>query len=115
LFQYVLVVVLVLSSTFDSIVNYIGFILSLSAFLTVLGVFVLRVTQPALPRPYKAWGYPVTPIIFLLVTGWMMFFVVKARPMVMLAGAGTLAAGLLVYFIDRALLPSVTPGLERSR
>ena len=64
-FQYALVVGLIVTSTFDAIVNYIGFILSLSAFLTVLGVFVLRIGQPNLPRPYRVWGYPVTPIIFL--------------------------------------------------
>jgi len=110
--QYVLVVGLIVTSTFDAIVNYIGFILSLSAFLTVTGVFVLRVTQPRLPRPYRVWGYPVTPLIFLAVTGWMMFFVVRARPMVLLAGAVTLALGLVVYFVNRALSPSAAPGDE---
>jgi basic amino acid/polyamine antiporter, APA family len=115
LFQYVLVVALIITSTFDSIVNYIGVILSLSAFLTVTGVFVLRITQPRLPRPYRTWGYPVTPIVFLLVTGWMMFFVIKARPMVTLAGAGTLAAGLVVYVINNAVWPSAPLRGEASR
>lgn len=115
LFQYVLVIALILTSTFDAIVSYIGFILSLSAFLTVLGVFVLRVTQPRLPRPYRTWGFPVTPIIFLLVTGWMMFFVIKERPMVTLAGAGTLAIGLVVYVINNSWSSSATPRSEPSR
>jgi APA family basic amino acid/polyamine antiporter len=106
LFQYVLVVALVLTSTFESIVNYIGIVLSLSAFLTVTGMFVLRVTQPRLPRPYRTWGYPATPMIFLLVTGWMMFFVIKARPMVTLAAAGTFGAGLIVYVVDKVLWSS---------
>lgn len=101
-FQYVLVVALILTSTFQSIVNYIGVMLSLSAFLTVIGVFVLRAKEPELPRPYRTLGYPVTPLVFLLVTGWMMFFVVRDRPMVLVAGAATLAVGLVVYFIDRA-------------
>ncbi len=101
-FQYLLVVALILTSTFESIVNYIGVMLSLSAFLTVIGVFVLRAKEPELPRPYRTLGYPVTPIVFLLVTGWMMFFVVRDRPMVLVAGAATLAVGLVVYFIDRA-------------
>lgn len=103
LLQYVLVVGLVITSTFDAIVNYIGFILSLSAFLTVMGVFVLRATQPTLARPYKTWGYPFTPLVFMLVTGWMMFFVVKERPMVLAAGAATLAAGLVVYAINSSM------------
>ncbi len=110
-FQYLLVVGLIITSTFDSIVNYIGFILSLSAFMTVTGVFVLRLTEPQLSRPYRVWGYPVTPVIFLAVTGWMMFFVVRQRPMVLVAGAVTLAVGLVVYFLNRAFSPSpvVTP------
>ncbi len=107
-FQYLLVVALIVTSSFDAIVNYIGFILSLSAFLTVLGVFVLRVTQPDLPRPYRVWGYPVTPIVFLLVTGWMMVFVIKARPMVLAAGAVTLLAGLVVYIANQAFAPVTT-------
>lgn len=115
LFQYVLVVALIATSTFESIVNYIGVILSLSAFLTVAGVFVLRTTQPLLARPYRTWGYPVTPFVFLLVTGWMMFFVIKERPMVTLAGAGTLAAGLVVYVIDKLVWSSPPPREEPSR
>ncbi len=105
-FQYILVVALVITSTFDAIVNYIGFILSLSAFLTVAGVFVLRITEPRLPRPYRVWGYPATPLIFLAVTGWMMFFVVRQRPMVLLAGGLTLVIGLAVYYINRAASPA---------
>jgi basic amino acid/polyamine antiporter, APA family len=112
--QYLLVVGLVVTSTFDAIVNYIGFILSLSAFLTVAGVFVLRATEPNLPRPYRVWGYPATPLIFLAVTGWMMFFVVKQRPMVLVAGAATLAVGLVVYVVNRALAPAPAPGYEPS-
>jgi APA family basic amino acid/polyamine antiporter len=114
-FQYLLVVGLIVTSTFDAIVNYIGFILSLSAFLTVAGVFVLRITEPHLPRPYRVWGYPVTPLVFLAVTGWMMFFVVRQRPMVLLAGAATLAVGLLVYFVNRAFAPVPEPAPTESR
>jgi basic amino acid/polyamine antiporter, APA family len=114
-FQYLLVVGLIVTSTFDAIVNYIGFILSLSAFLTVAGVFVLRITEPTLPRPYRVWGYPVTPLVFLAVTGWMMFFVVRQRPMVLLAGAATLVVGLLVYFVNRAFAPAPEPAPTESR
>lgn len=58
--QYVIVVTLVLTSKFEQIITYIGFILSLSTFSTVLGVFVLRWKKPDLERPYKTWGYPFT-------------------------------------------------------
>lgn len=99
--QYVIVIVLVLSSKFEQIITYIGFILSLSTFLTVLGVFVLRWKNPDLERPYKTWGYPVTPIIFLLVTGWMLVFVLRDKPAESLAGLATVLAGLVFYLIDK--------------
>ena len=103
LFQYLLVIVLILTSSFDAVINYIGFILSLSSFLTVLGVIILRFREPGMTRPYRTWLYPVTPVIYLLVAGWMMFFVVKGKPVVFLAGLGTLILGLILYFINRAV------------
>lgn len=98
--QYFVVIALVLTSSFDAIIKYIGVLLSLSSFLTVLGVIILRYSQPKLERPYKTWGYPLTPIIYLLVTGWMMYFVIKSEPEITIAGAATIGAGLLLYFIN---------------
>jgi basic amino acid/polyamine antiporter, APA family len=103
MFQYAVVIILVLTSKFEQIITYIGFVLSLSTFLTVLGVFVLRWRDPGLPRPYKTWGYPVTPLLFLAVTGWMLFFVLKDKPLESLAGLATVLAGLVFYFMDRKL------------
>jgi APA family basic amino acid/polyamine antiporter len=68
--------------------------------LTVLGVFVLRAREPELPRPYRTWGYPVTPAIFLAVSAFMMFYVVQTKPWQSLAGLATVLAGLIVYFIS---------------
>jgi APA family basic amino acid/polyamine antiporter len=93
----------VLTSRFEQIITYIGFILSLSTFLTVLGVFVLRWKNPGLARPYRTWGYPFTPIIFLLVTGWMLVFVLRDKPAESLAGLATVLAGLVFYLIDRKI------------
>lgn len=101
--QYVIVITLVLTAKFEQIITYIGFILSLSTFLTVLGVFVLRWKNPGLARPYRTWGYPFTPIIFLLVTGWMLVFVLRDKPVESLAGLATVLAGLVFYLIDRKL------------
>lgn len=102
--QYVIVIILVLSAKFEQIITYIGFILSLSTFLTVLGVFVLRWKAPGLARPYRTWGYPVTPIIFLLVTGWMLVFVLRDKPAESLAGLATVFVGLVFYFIDKKVV-----------
>jgi len=50
--------------------------LALNSFLAILGVFVLRFREPDLPRPYKAWGYPFVPLIYLAITAFMLVFVV---------------------------------------
>ena len=70
--QYAIVVVMLLTATFQNAVNYVQFSLTLCSTLTVLGVFVLRWRRPDLPRPYRTWGYPVTPLIFLGISIWML-------------------------------------------
>ena len=52
----------------DSVVNYVGSVLLFWSLLAVLGVIVLRFREPHLARPYRTWGYPITPIIFAIIT-----------------------------------------------
>jgi APA family basic amino acid/polyamine antiporter len=65
----------------------------------VLGVIKLRITQPNLPRPYRAWGYPVTPVVFLLVTGFMMYYLLTQRPLQSAFGILIMLSGLLIYAV----------------
>src|SRR5204862_7377964 len=67
--QFVIVNVMLLTATFQAVVNYVQFSLALCSALTVFGVFVLRWRRPELERPYRAWGYPITPLIFLAISG----------------------------------------------
>lgn len=101
LLQSIITVVLILTSSFEKVLAYVGFTLSLFTFLTVLGLFILRMTKPNLERPYKTWGYPVTPVIFLGLTAWTMFFVFREKPIESLFGLGTVAVGLIIYFAGR--------------
>jgi APA family basic amino acid/polyamine antiporter len=96
--QLAIVVVLVITSSFESVITYLGFTLTLSSFLTVLGVFVHRFKYPDFPRPYKTWGYPVTPIVFLAISLWMLVFIFNDKHVESLAGLGTILLGLPVYF-----------------
>lgn len=99
LLQLSLVLVLVITSTFQEIITYMGFTLTLSSFLTVLGVFIHRFRYPEVLRPYKTWGYPLTPIIFLGISLWMLTFIFIGKPIESLAGLGTILLGLPVYLI----------------
>jgi basic amino acid/polyamine antiporter, APA family len=97
LFQLGVVTVLLLTQGFESILEFIQFSLTVSSFLTVLGVIVLRFTQPELPRPYRVWGYPLTPLVFLAVSLFMMINLVLERPAQALAGTVMMLTGLLIY------------------
>jgi APA family basic amino acid/polyamine antiporter len=101
LLQSMITIALVLTSSFEAVLTYVGFTLSLFTFLTVFGLFVLRLRNPQLPRPYRTWGYPVTPVIFLALTGWTMIFVFRDKPVESLYGLGTVATGLAIYFAGR--------------
>jgi APA family basic amino acid/polyamine antiporter len=100
LLQVTIVTLMLLTQRFEAVLDYIQFSLTLCSFLTVLGVFVLRWREPDLPRPYKTWGYPLTPFIFLAVTFCMMLQLLIERPMQSLAGLATMALGLVVYAIS---------------
>jgi APA family basic amino acid/polyamine antiporter len=101
LFQLAVVSLLLLTQSFQSIVQFIQFSLTISSFLAVLGVIVLRHTQPALPRPYKVWGYPATPLVFLAVSLFMMINLLIERPRQALIGVGIMLSGLVIYAFSR--------------
>jgi basic amino acid/polyamine antiporter, APA family len=100
--QFAIVLLLLLTSTFQTAVNYIQFSLTLCSTLTVLGVFVLRWRRPNLPRPYRAWGYPVTPAIFLAISAWMLVHMLTETSTrgPSLRGLATMALGLAIYFLS---------------
>jgi len=98
IFQGVLTLIFIFSSSFDQALTFAGFTLSLVTFLTVAGVFVLRIRKPELDRPFKIPGYPVTPIIFLVLVGWTLIFILRDKPTESIAGLLTVFAGLVIYF-----------------
>jgi APA family basic amino acid/polyamine antiporter len=98
--QTAIVILLLATGTFQKVLTYVQFTITLCSALAVFGVFVLRRREPDLPRPVRAWGYPITPAIFLTVNGWMIWHVLFKSPLESLAGLGTLLAGLLVFHLS---------------
>ncbi len=97
--QLVIANLLLATQSFEAVLDFIQFSLTLCSFFAVLGVIVLRFTKPAQPRPYRTWGYPVTPIIFLSVTFFMMYYLLINRPLQSLSGVVVMLAGLVIYAI----------------
>ena len=95
--QSSLAILFILTSSFESVLVFSGFILALNSLVTVLGVFVLRYRQPQLERPYRTFGYPLTPLIYLSLTAWTLLFVLLNRTQESLLGVGVIVAGLIAY------------------
>jgi basic amino acid/polyamine antiporter, APA family len=96
--QLLIVNMLLLTRSFESVVQYTQFSLLLCSLFAVVGVMVLRATRPEMPRPYRVWAYPLPPIIFSVITLWMMFYLLRWKTIESLAGLVTALAGLLLYF-----------------
>jgi basic amino acid/polyamine antiporter, APA family len=108
IFQVLVSNLLLLTQSFESVLDFIQFSLAFCSFFTVLGVIKMRITHPEAPRPYRTWGYPVTPLVFLTVTLFMMYYLVVNRPLQSFAGFAMMLAGLAIYYTSR-LLSNVSP------
>ena len=108
IFQLVVSNLLLLTQSFEAVLDFIQFSLTFCSFFTVLGLIKMRITHPHLARPYRAWGYPVTPLVFLGVTLFIMYYLVVNRPLQSLAGFAMMSAGLVIYYASR-LSSNVAP------
>ena len=104
--QLALIMALLLTNSFEQVMLYAGFTLNLMSLITVLGVVRLRRTHPTTHRPYRAWGYPVTPVIYAALSCWTLGTLLRERPVESLAGLGTLLIGVLVWRLGRTNGPT---------
>ena len=90
--------VMVLSASFEALLIYIGFTLSLCAMLTVVGLMWIRRRDGKRSDLYQTPGYPLTPLLFIAGNCWIIFFSIQSRPIAILFALGTIALGLAFYF-----------------
>lgn len=98
LFQGVWASILAMSGSFDTLTDYVIFGSWIFYALITSSIFVFRRKHPDLARPYKAWGYPVMPVVFLLVSGWLLINTIMTAPQSSLIGIGLILLGLPVYY-----------------
>ncbi len=89
---------LALSGSFDTLTDYVIFGSWIFYALATSTVFVFRRKYPDAIRPYRAFGYPVVPILFLLVAGWLLVTTMISSPTQSFAGIFLIALGLPVYY-----------------
>lgn len=89
---------LALSGSFDTLTDYVIFGSWIFYALTTASIFVFRIKYPDAERPYKAFGYPVVPVLFVLVAGWLLVSTVMSNPTNSLVGLFLILLGLPVYY-----------------
>jgi APA family basic amino acid/polyamine antiporter len=99
-FQSFVALVFIITSSFKFIVIFAGAMLALNSLLAVIGVFVLRWREPDLPRPYKTWGYPLVPLIYIALTVFTLIFVVKTNPNKAWFAAAIISLGAIFYWVS---------------
>ncbi|HUR59754.1 MAG TPA: amino acid permease [Opitutaceae bacterium] len=108
--QAVWACVLAVSGTFDQLTDYVVFALWIFYALVASAVFVLRRKRPQAERPYRTLGYPVVPMLFVLVALWLVINTLVYRPVESLAGVILIGLGWPVRrFVARRLEPQSSP------
>ena len=97
--QCVVACVLCLSGKYGDLLDMISFVAVFFYALTVLGIFILRKKQPSLERPYKAWGYPVLPVIYIILASVFCVALIIQKPVYATWGAIIVLLGIPLYYI----------------
>lgn len=90
---------LILTGTFGTLFTYVSVIITLFSALTIGSVIVLRWKQPNLKRPYKLWGYPIVPILFIAAHAWIVWGSLVQNPWDSLRGVIIVGLGIPAYLI----------------
>ncbi len=98
LFQGVWASILALSGSFDTLTDYVIFGSWIFYALITSSIFVFRRKHPDMPRPYRAFGYPIVPVVFLLVALWLLISTMINTPTQSFTGIFLIILGLPVYY-----------------
>ena len=118
--QGAIAILMVITASFDKLLVYIGFTLSIFTSLTVIGLMRLRFTTLSDHPGYKTFGYPVTPLVFILGNLWIIYFSVKSRPLTSLWGLLTICLGIFVFLFfhrnsnRRESFPKISNGRDHA-
>lgn len=91
--------VVALSGSYDTITDYAIFALTLFYILVAGSIFLFRKRMPDAERPYRTWGYPFVPILFMTVSGWLIYQTIRNTPRQSAIGLGLILLGLPVYWL----------------
>ncbi|HEY4287499.1 MAG TPA: amino acid permease [Puia sp.] len=90
--------VLCLSGKYSELLDYVIFVVLIFYILTIIGIFRLRKTRPDAPRPYRAFGYPVLPSLYILLAGAICVLLFIYKPKFTWPGLGIVLLGIPIYY-----------------
>ena len=102
-FQTFISVLLIVTGSFEQVFLYSGFILQVFTTFTIAGVIILRIRMRGEGTGYKSPGYPVLQIVYLLVSFWILIFLLYDKPQESLLGFVNLALGALTFLMNKQL------------
>jgi APA family basic amino acid/polyamine antiporter len=97
--QWAWTCLLCLSGSYGQLLDYVIFAVLVFYVLTIVGLFVLRRTQPDTPRPYRAFGYPVLPGLYIVMALWICGVLLRYKPQYTWPGLILVLLGLPVYWL----------------
>jgi len=103
-------VLLTLTGTYNRLATYVVFVSFVFYAMSAVAVIVLRRREPALPRPYRTWAYPITPVVFTLFAAYLIWNSIVEQPADAAVGIGLLLVGLVFYFAFGWNKAGSTPG-----
>jgi len=89
----------ILKSSFEQVLMYAGISLIITTTLTVISLFILRINEPDLDRPYKVWAYPLTPMIYLIINCWILFYSFRESTFEFMVGIGIITTSIALYYL----------------
>jgi len=89
----------ILKSSFEQVLMYAGISLIITTTLTVISLFILRINEPDLDRPYKVWAYPFTPMIYLIINCWILFYSFRESTFESMVGIGIITTSIALYYL----------------
>ena len=89
----------IFTASFEQVLMYAGITLIITTTLTVISLFILRYKEPLLDRPYRVWGYPFTPLIYLMVNVWILYYSFLESQIESFIGIGIVIFSIMIHYL----------------
>ena len=90
-------VLMILTSSYDTLITFTTFLMTLFSSLTAMAAIYARLSMRKVHRPYRMFAFPATPVLFLLINVWILYYIIEDRPNDMYYVSGILLSGVIAW------------------